>query len=64
VNSETGLFQKPSKLLKLKGSITYILLLKDPYIYKGHEYWLHKMPVANVLNGAFFGGDQQAVLEY
>jgi hypothetical protein len=55
---------KPSKLLKLKGLITYILLLKDPYIYKGHAYWLHKMPVACVLNGAFFGGDQQAVLEY
>lgn len=55
---------KPSKLLSLNNFITYIMLLKNPFIYKGHEDNLHKLPLNPVLNGAFFGGDKNAVLEY
>lgn len=55
---------QPFKLLTLDNKITYITFEHDPYVFSGHEKDIHKRDVGPVLNGAFFGGDISAVLEY
>ncbi|XP_052075472.1 protein HtrL-like [Mytilus californianus] len=57
-------YWEPKNLLKLKNKITYIKLYENPDAFKGYELEIYKEQAAPVLNGAFFGGDKEAIIEY